>query len=195
MSKRIDSSGYDIVHSERRQGPSLQFVIMPSEPLGKRLRWLIVEHLNLRQAEFARRLGVHPSQLSRWLNNPELPPNEESLKRIVDVTGVSPAWLRYGTGEPFDRDRDEGPGHEETQERRVRLIEERYDPHLAEAEEWLSKIINPDLLRRHAGTPTGRDVILGIKSFLFDLDWPLETKNEVDALLNQIAADAKTSEH
>lgn len=70
-----------------------------------------------------------------------------------------------------------------------------YDPQLAEAEEWLSIIINPDLLRRQAGTPTGRDIILGIESFLFDLDWPLEKKNEVDALLNQIAEDAKTSEH
>lgn len=60
-----------------------------------------------------------------------------------------------------------------------------------QAEEWLSRIANPDLLRRQAGTPTGRDLILGIKSFLFELDWPLEEKNAVDALLNRIAADAE----
>lgn len=63
-----------------------------------------------------------------------------------------------------------------------------------EAEQWLAKIANPDMLRRQAGTPTGRDLIKGIKSFLFDLPWPVEQKNAVDALLNRIAADAEKPE-
>lgn len=65
---------------------------------------------------------------------------------------------------------------------------------VAEAEEWLGRIANPDMLRRQAGTPTGRDLIKGIKSFLFDLPWSVEQKNAVDALLNRIAADAETPE-
>lgn len=66
------------------------------DTIGGRVRWAITKFLGISQAEAARRLKIKPSQVSRWVNNPELPPSEESLGRIAQLTGVPQAWLRYG---------------------------------------------------------------------------------------------------
>lgn len=59
-----------------------------------RLRWAIENHMKISQAEFARRLGLWRSQLSRWLAGNM--PSEENLEHIAELTGLSVAWLRYG---------------------------------------------------------------------------------------------------
>lgn len=125
------------------------------------------------RARLARELGLSRGTVTEWWTVGRSP-NGDALLRLPKLLDVSPSEL-FGNAE-------RGPAA---------------DPHphdtadISEAEEWLSRIANPDMLRRQAGTPTGRDLILGIKSFLFDLDWPLEEKNAVDALLNRIAADAE----
>lgn len=64
--------------------------------IGGRIRWAITKRLKINQAEAARRLKIKPSQLSRWVNDPDNPPNEKSLERIAKLTGLPKAWLRYG---------------------------------------------------------------------------------------------------
>lgn len=66
--------------------------------VGGRIRWAIRSFARVSEAEFARRLQVKHPVLSRWINDPKRPPNEESLKRIASQAGVSAAWLRYGEG-------------------------------------------------------------------------------------------------
>jgi transcriptional regulator with XRE-family HTH domain len=80
--------------------------------IGERIRWMIEERLHVSHAEFARRLGVKPPQLSRWVNRPDSAPGEESLRRIAELGGVSVAWLRYGVGEPGDADEAGGTARE-----------------------------------------------------------------------------------
>jgi transcriptional regulator with XRE-family HTH domain len=64
------------------------------DTFGDRLRWAIEDHMRITQAEFARRLGVWRSQVTRWIK--DNPPGEENMGRIAELTGLSAAWLRYG---------------------------------------------------------------------------------------------------
>lgn len=66
--------------------------------VGERIRWLIEEGLGVTHADFARRLGVKPPQLSRWINRPDSPPSEPYLERMARLGNVPVAWLRYGEG-------------------------------------------------------------------------------------------------
>jgi transcriptional regulator with XRE-family HTH domain len=66
--------------------------------VGERIRWVIEERLGVTHADFARRLGVKPPQLSRWVNRPDSPPSEPYLERIAGLGNVPVAWLRYGEG-------------------------------------------------------------------------------------------------
>lgn len=74
----------------------------PTGSVGERIRWMIEEGLGITHAEFARRLGVKPPQLSRWINRPDQAPGEAYLERMAELGGVSVPWLRYGVGEPGD---------------------------------------------------------------------------------------------
>jgi transcriptional regulator with XRE-family HTH domain len=83
---------------------------MPTKPvdpavgggIGPRIRWMIEERLQVSHTEFARRLGVKPPQISRWLNRADYSHNERSLARIAEIGNVSVPWLRYGVG-PLER--------------------------------------------------------------------------------------------
>lgn len=68
---------------------------------GGRLEWLI-EHVfgERKQAEFSRRMGVKPPAANRWIQN-QHQPSEKHLQAILELTGVSEAWLLLGVGEPF----------------------------------------------------------------------------------------------
>lgn len=66
--------------------------------VGERIRSVIEEKLGITHADFARRLGVKPPQLSRWVNQPDSPPSEPYLEKIARLGGVTVAWLRYGEG-------------------------------------------------------------------------------------------------
>ena len=70
--------------------------------LGGRIRWVVEERLRTSHAEFARRLGVKPPQLSRWINRSEYPPGEPYILRIAELANVPVPWLRYGVGSPDD---------------------------------------------------------------------------------------------
>jgi transcriptional regulator with XRE-family HTH domain len=70
--------------------------------IGERIRWIVEEHLGIPHLEFARRLGVKPPQLSRWINRPGSSPGEAYLERMAALSGVSLPWLRYGVGEPVE---------------------------------------------------------------------------------------------
>lgn len=70
--------------------------------VGRRIRWIVEEHLRIPHAEFARQLGVKPPQLSRWINRPDYPPSETYMARIAELGRVPVAWLRYGVGDPTD---------------------------------------------------------------------------------------------
>ncbi len=73
-----------------------------SEALASRLRYL-VERSKLTQTAFARRIGVDPSNLSKYLLG-RLPVTDALVNRIVLDLGVSRAWLRDGEGVPFDKE-------------------------------------------------------------------------------------------
>lgn len=66
-----------------------------------RIRYLI-EHSRLSQANFARRLGMDPANLSKHLSG-KLPITSGLINRIVADMAVSKTWLADGSGLPFDR--------------------------------------------------------------------------------------------
>jgi transcriptional regulator with XRE-family HTH domain len=73
------------------------------DSVGARLRWAIEEQTKVSHAEFARRAGIDPTQLSRYVKNRNAP-REDLFERMAELAGVSVAWLRYGVGEPVERE-------------------------------------------------------------------------------------------
>ena len=67
-----------------------------------RIRYLI-GHSRLSQAQFARRIGIDPSNLSKHLSG-RLAVSEALINRIVVDFGVSKQWLRDGTDVPFAKE-------------------------------------------------------------------------------------------
>ena len=65
----------------------------------ERIRYLI-RFSRMTQSQFAERIGVDPSNLSKHLSG-RLPISEGLLNRIVVEMGVSKQWLRDGTDVPF----------------------------------------------------------------------------------------------
>lgn len=66
-----------------------------------RIRHLIsISHMS--QAQFARRIGIDPSNLSKHLSG-RFPVTEGLINRIVADFGVSKPWLREGEGIPFPK--------------------------------------------------------------------------------------------
>ena len=65
----------------------------------QRIKYLMRE-LNCRQVEFARRIGIDNSNLSKYLNG-RLPVSDALINRIVVNLGVSKEWLEQGTDLPF----------------------------------------------------------------------------------------------
>jgi len=64
-----------------------------------RIKFLMKE-LNYRQVEFASKIGVDTSNLSKYLNG-RLPISEAFINRLVVNLGVSKQWLEDGTDIPF----------------------------------------------------------------------------------------------
>lgn len=67
-----------------------------------RLRYLI-KLSRMNQAQFAERVGVDPSNLSRILSGRTVM-TDTFINRVVVNTGVSKPWLQDGNGVPFPRD-------------------------------------------------------------------------------------------
>ena len=74
---------------------------MTDKGIINRLRELIGRN-GISQAEFARRIGMDPSNLSKHLNG-HLPVSESLLNRVVVEMGVSKEWLKGSS--PADPDR------------------------------------------------------------------------------------------
>ena len=66
-----------------------------------RIKYLMRE-LGMKQVQFAQRLGVDTSNLSKYLNA-HMPLSESFLNRIVVNLGVSKEWLLEGTDMPFGK--------------------------------------------------------------------------------------------
>ena len=75
---------------------------MENEERIARIKYLIKE-LNLRQCDFAQRIGIDNSNLSKYLNG-RLPINDAFANRMVVNLGVSKQWLMDGTDIPFPKD-------------------------------------------------------------------------------------------
>ncbi len=73
----------------------------PVEAVVERIRYLIRQS-RMSQAQFARRLSIDPSNLSKHLSG-RLPVTDVLLNRIVVDFGVSKQWLRDGTDLPFSK--------------------------------------------------------------------------------------------
>lgn len=73
----------------------------PADTIVDRIRHLIkLERVS--QAQFARRLGIDPANMSKHLSG-KLPVTDGLVNRIVADMGVSKEWLRNGTDVPFPR--------------------------------------------------------------------------------------------
>ena len=70
------------------------------QTIGDRIRWAIEVYLGETQAEYARKEGVKPQLLSRWINQQDRPPGEATIQKIAAATGVPAKWLRYGGPPP-----------------------------------------------------------------------------------------------
>ena len=72
---------------------------MNQQDIINRIKYLIRE-LNYKQADFARKIDVDTSNLSKYLNG-RLPLSESLINRIVVNMGVSKQWLEEGSDLPF----------------------------------------------------------------------------------------------
>ena len=66
-----------------------------------RIKYLMKE-MGLKQVQFAERIGVDTSNLSKYLNA-HMPLSESFLNRLVVNLGVSKEWLMDGTALPFGK--------------------------------------------------------------------------------------------
>lgn len=62
----------------------------------------LMQSSQLSQAAFARRIGLDPSNVSKYLCE-RLPINDTLLNRIIVNMGVSPSWLKNGIGLPYEK--------------------------------------------------------------------------------------------
>lgn len=72
---------------------------MDNKAIVERIKFLMTE-LGLKQVDFAHRIGVDTSNMSKYING-RLPVSEALLNRIVVNLGVSKQWLEEGTDLPF----------------------------------------------------------------------------------------------
>lgn len=78
------------------------------ETLGERLAQLRREkawreHRDIKQTEIAKAIGIgakKQSYVSKWENGTM--PEDDVLEKLAAFYGVTPGWLRYGTGEQYD---------------------------------------------------------------------------------------------
>ena len=61
---------------------------------------LLIAQLELRQDEFAYLINTAKSTVSSWLSGVRNP-SRRNLERVIDATGVNPAWLTEGVGEQW----------------------------------------------------------------------------------------------
>ncbi len=75
----------------------------PASTILDRIRFLM-QRDRLTQAQFARRLGIDPSNVSKYLTG-RLPVSDSLINRIIVDFNVSKDWLREGKGLPYEKSR------------------------------------------------------------------------------------------
>lgn len=65
---------------------------MPNELFAKRFTKAL-KLSGLQQRELAERLGVHPSNITRYKTGSYVPSDLDDIAKIAKILGVSPAWL------------------------------------------------------------------------------------------------------
>ena len=73
----------------------------PSSSILDRIR-LLMQRDRLTQAQFARRLGIDPSNVSKYLTG-RLPVSDSLINSIIVDFNVSKVWLREGRGVPYEK--------------------------------------------------------------------------------------------
>lgn len=74
-----------------------------NEAIISRIKYLIDSKMTVfTQSQFARRLGIDPSNLSKYLTG-KLPVSKSLINRLVVDMNVSKQWLLFGEGIPFPR--------------------------------------------------------------------------------------------
>ena len=77
------------------------FSAMNDKEIIERIKHLISE-LGYKQADFARKIDMDPSNLSKYLNG-RLPINDSVTNKVIVNMGVSKQWLLEGTDIPFPK--------------------------------------------------------------------------------------------
>ncbi len=152
------------------------------------------EGIRLTQQKIADAVGVHVGTVTAWETGKQRPEGE-NLVRLASRLGVDATFLMEGRegSHVFDRPRvlEYRFGDERDD---LSSLPQRTPPVEVQAEEWLSKIIAPDMLRRLAGTPTYLDVLYSVQDTITRRTWPPIVKNQVRALVDQMIADAQAAE-
>lgn len=135
--------------------------------LGGRIRWAIEKKLGMKQAEFARQVGLKRQMLSRWINDPSGPPSAKSLKKLAEATHTTVSWLLYGTDlNPFTADPE--------------FYVTSTDARTTRVSQLIDLLIQKDALRRWAGTVPLRDLVKGAYQIAFDEGWTEEEFKQLD---------------
>lgn len=157
-----------------RKGPKA----MPETAIGKRIREIRKRRLRMTQAELATALGVsRPETVSDWERGATPNPPRERLEDIAQLAGMTyedafgAITATGGVGEVQPEHSAGAQGE------------------LAEAEEWLSRIVSPEMRARWVGTPAYRDNLLGASDIVSRRNWPPERKVAVQALIYRLLED------
>lgn len=75
------------------------YIVMADNDIINRIKYLMQE-LNYRQVDFARKIDIDTSNLSKYLNG-RLPVSDSLVNKLVVNLGVSKQWLEDGTDLPF----------------------------------------------------------------------------------------------
>ena len=86
---------------------------MADKEIAERIKFLIKE-LNYRQVDFAQKIDVDTSNLSKYLNG-RLAMSDALINKIVVNLGVSKQWLETGEDLPFAKQQPQQPSAKRSQ--------------------------------------------------------------------------------
>jgi transcriptional regulator with XRE-family HTH domain len=161
---------------------------VPELTVGQRLQ-VLRYRLGLKRGEkltqdwLAKEVGASKSSVAKWETDVQ-PPSVPFLMKLAELYGTTPDFIMKGVS----------PNGQVRERSVVAYGDGDADPLETEAEEWLERIIAPDMLRRLAGTPTYLDVLYSALDTVARRPWPAERKTAVQALLNQMIEDAQAKQ-
>jgi transcriptional regulator with XRE-family HTH domain len=161
--------------------------LVPQLTVGQRLRDLR-HRLGMKRGErltqewLAEQVGASKSSVAKWETDAQ-PPGPVFQLKLADLYDTTPEYIMKGVSADMVRETPAGyPGGNGA------------SLDADEVERWLETIIAPDMLRRLAGTPTYRDVLLSALDTVARRQWPAERKTAVQAMLNRMLEDAEAAD-